>query len=489
MFFLPPILIISISLFYLHYNPNLNFVYDDSYITLQFAKNFFPKRGLTFDGENYNLGATSPFHIFLLAVFNLLFQNLHFTTIFVGILSLILLFYATFLYTKTLFTELRIPLLASFLTISTGWLYFDALSGLETVLFITLMLFTLYLLERKNLFYSLTLAAAILTRPEGWFLFLSILSFILFHFFRKRKGNFTKEIILPFSITILILLPYLLSNLRNTGSFLPNTAMNKTIFFGDIGLPIKKKLELFLIGLKMFYLNLVYPLFPIIFIFPLFAREVYKWFHFIIFTFLFYLFYFFLFPGSTIHYWCRYQHIFYSFLIILVAEGFYNLSRRFQKNRLPLTILFLLLISFNQVLSLLLVGKKYRSQIKSTEEVLIHLATYFKEKSPPDAVVATHDIGVLGYYSERKILDLVGLINPEMVKFYRHENTHTLIPLSQRNIFPYVKEKGDFLVIFDFFKQFLNFDPDTLPDDFIFLGETKPVYGLNQSYRVYGILK
>lgn len=483
------ILIIGISFFYLRSNPKLSFVYDDSYITLQFAKNFFDKRGLTFDGEHYNLGATSPFHIFLLAVFNLLFQNLHFTAIFVGILSLILLSYFTFLYAKTLFANLRISLLTSFLTITTGWLYFDALSGLETILFIILMVLTLYLLEKRKPLYSLTLGLAILTRPEGWFLLLSILSFLLFRFFQKKDINLVREIILPFSITILVVSPYLFSNLKTTGNFLPNTAMSKTLFFGDIGLPIKRKLELFLIGLKIFYLNLAYPIFPIIFIFPPFARKCYKRFYFVIFFFLFYIFYFFLFPGSTIHYWGRYQHIFYPFLILLVAEGFYNLSRKFRKNKLFLNLLFLLLIGLNQVLSLLLVEKKYRYQINSTEEVLVRLANYFKEKSPPDAVVATHDIGMLGYYSERKILDLVGLVNPEMAKFYRKENTNNPIPLSQRDIFPYVKEKGDFLVIFDFFERFLNFDPDALPNDFIFLEETKPVYGLNQSYRVYGILK
>jgi len=41
------------------------------------------------------------------------------------------------------------------------------------------------------------------------------------------------------------------------------------------------------------------------------------------------------------------------------------------------------------------------------------LALYLRESSPPDAVVAAADIGYLGFYSGRRVLDLGGLVDVE----------------------------------------------------------------------------
>ncbi len=126
---------------------------------------------------------------------------------------------------------------------------------------------------------------------------------------------------------------------------------------------------------------------------------------------------------------------------------------------------------------------------KSYKETLIHLAEYFKNATPPDAVIATHDIGALGYLSERRINDLVGLVNPRVLSFYRQDGGISSIPLNKRHLVPYIKRTSDFLVVFKFWEKFLNLSPDTLTNDFIFLGETKPIFGLNERYRIYGIIK
>ena len=38
---------------------------------------------------------------------------------------------------------------------------------------------------------------------------------------------------------------------------------------------------------------------------------------------------------------------------------------------------------------------------------------------PEDELLAVHDIGALGYYAPREILDLAGLVSPEVVPFIR----------------------------------------------------------------------
>ena len=44
------------------------------------------------------------------------------------------------------------------------------------------------------------------------------------------------------------------------------------------------------------------------------------------------------------------------------------------------------------------------------------LARYLRDHSPPEAVVAAADIGYLAFYSDRRVLDLGGLVEPEMGK-------------------------------------------------------------------------
>jgi hypothetical protein len=58
----------------------------------------------------------------------------------------------------------------------------------------------------------------------------------------------------------------------------------------------------------------------------------------------------------------------------------------------------------------------------SFEDAYIHnlqveTAQWCAKNLPQNAVITTHDIGALGYYSGRKIVDLVGLADPEMIRY------------------------------------------------------------------------
>ncbi len=58
-------------------------------------------------------------------------------------------------------------------------------------------------------------------------------------------------------------------------------------------------------------------------------------------------------------------------------------------------------------------------QIIQTEMVLT--ADWVHDHTAPGAVIAAHDIGALGYYADRPILDLAGLVSPEVIGFMRDE--------------------------------------------------------------------
>jgi hypothetical protein len=48
-------------------------------------------------------------------------------------------------------------------------------------------------------------------------------------------------------------------------------------------------------------------------------------------------------------------------------------------------------------------------------ECYLELGVWLRDNTPEDAVVAALDIGALGYASERRVLDLMGLVSPEIL--------------------------------------------------------------------------
>jgi hypothetical protein len=52
---------------------------------------------------------------------------------------------------------------------------------------------------------------------------------------------------------------------------------------------------------------------------------------------------------------------------------------------------------------------------------LIPWGHWFGEHTPPGATIAAPDIGAIGYYSNRRVLDLAGLVTPAMVPVLEHE--------------------------------------------------------------------
>ncbi len=63
---------------------------------------------------------------------------------------------------------------------------------------------------------------------------------------------------------------------------------------------------------------------------------------------------------------------------------------------------------------------------------LFELARWLRDQTPGDAVVAAHEIGVIGYVSERRILDLAGLVSPEVAPVSRTGSVAKSIEAARR---------------------------------------------------------
>jgi hypothetical protein len=155
---------------------------DDSFIHLQFARNLAAGRGLSYNPGELVTGSTAPLWTALLALLAYLPGNPVAWVQLLGCALYLATVDATWRLARQLGLSSGLAALAGGLTLSTGWLAWSALSGMEVPLFALLSLWgiTLHLRERAADPAALPLAAAVLAlaalaRPEG--LLLLVLSF------------------------------------------------------------------------------------------------------------------------------------------------------------------------------------------------------------------------------------------------------------------------------------------------------------------------
>lgn len=66
--------------------------------------------------------------------------------------------------------------------------------------------------------------------------------------------------------------------------------------------------------------------------------------------------------------------------------------------------------------------RSYAMDVAVIESEMVETAHWIKENTGADSLIAAHDIGALGFFSDRKLVDLAGLVSPEVIPFIRDEN-------------------------------------------------------------------
>lgn len=61
--------------------------------------------------------------------------------------------------------------------------------------------------------------------------------------------------------------------------------------------------------------------------------------------------------------------------------------------------------------------QQYRRDVTIIDEEMVTASKWIAENIPADQLLAVHDIGAVGYFAPRPVLDLAGLISPEIVPF------------------------------------------------------------------------
>ncbi len=110
---------------------------------------------------------------------------------------------------------------------------------------------------------------------------------------------------------------------------------------------------------------------------------------------------------------------------LLGLQGFYTFitnPRPLSRNRWMLKVawgssLFLVTIVF-----WILGMRSYAEDVRFIESEMVTSAKWVAAELPPNSLIAAHDIGALGYYGQHPLVDLAGLVSPEVIPFLRDEH-------------------------------------------------------------------
>jgi hypothetical protein len=156
----------------------------------------------------------------------------------------------------------------------------------------------------------------------------------------------------------------------------------------------------------------------------------------------------------------RYQIPAIPWIILLGGWGtarLWGLKPRGHRSRLILRVVsrVLVITLVILVIAFLLIGAQaYGRDVRFIETEMVATAIWLNENVPSDALIAAHDIGAIGYFTQRPLIDLAGLVTPQIIPIIRNEPA--LLDFM-------VAHQADYLVTFPSWYPFLSKNSSLIP--------------------------
>ncbi len=413
---------------------------DDSWIHQTYARNLARSGRWEFVPGTVSAGSTSPMWTLILSVGYLLGLPHMLWTFLLGWICLVWSGWAAMRLWSVLWPQRKnVDWIAGVIVVLSWPLVWAAGSGMETLLFVALELEVLHLYglhvrERRSRVMILGLLAGllVLTRPEGLVL-LALLAVGLLISGNSWSGRL-KILLQYLAGTLLSLVPYFVFNLWVSGNIWPNTFYAKQVEYGSafvqpVILRFFQLLYFSLGGVAQGWRGISGAhllLLPGVIVSAYFAlRRDWKnrqplvtipllWAIGVVFLYAWRL------PVT-------YQHGRYLFPVIPIwilygINGWLTVADRIKIRLGANTSLNFILTRFGVltfsallVIFLFLGLQVYAEDVAFVNGEMVDVSLWLRDNTPSSALVAAHDIGAIGFFAERPILDLAGLISPEVI--------------------------------------------------------------------------
>ena len=400
----------------------IGFPLDDSWIHQTFARNLALHGQWAFQLGHPSAGSTAPLWTFILALGFWLRLAPYFWTYPIGGLTLFGLGVLTEVTARGLLSSYhpRFPWVGLFFVAEWHFLW-AAMSGMETLLDALLLTSVLALLmtgSRRYLTMGLLTGLSVWVRPDGLTLLAPvILTILLIEKSSRDKFNVIVQYLIGFGSLVV---PYLLFNLWLSGTPMPNTFYAKQVEYAYW------QTEPFLYHIEVLLLQVFTG--PSIILLPgiigwvVLSIRRRDW------------------ASMASMLWCggylylyisrlpAYQHGRYLmpampilFLIGLLAFFEFtksNLLKRYHRIAQQVWQVSLVLVTLG---FMALGARAYGEDVGLIESEMVVTAKWVAQNIPPNSIIAAHDIGALGYFDHHQLIDLAGLVSPEVIPFMRDE--------------------------------------------------------------------
>ena len=430
-------IVVGIFVLYAATMDEVGFPLDDSWIHQTYARNLGINGEWAFVPGEASAASTAPLYSSLLAIGHQFGLSPYLWAHSLGVLALFAGGVISSRLAERVFpTVPHVGLATGLLVVSSWHLIWTAASGMETMLFMTLTLWVIWLtwreidaipqdpdLLRRGLLLGGVGSLLMLTRPEGVVLLGLAGMFVLFS---RTHSTFKEYMIWAVGVAIgfaLIIVPYSILNYSLTERILPTTAGAKIAEYAEYR-------DQF-IGLN--YARMLIPLSAgaqLLFIPAIFAglrrtwrsnKPTTRWLYFlpIVWAFVHLTLFVLRLPAPYQH--GRYVIPILPPLLIFSAGGMYILVDAAKDNMLPRVLSRVLAISAILAVPsfVYLGGEAYGADVRIINTEMVKTAKWIEENIPPEELLAVHDIGAVGYFAPRPLIDLAGLVSPEIVPIIR----------------------------------------------------------------------
>ena len=411
------------------------FPLDDAWIHQTYARNLAALHQFAFVSGQPSAGSTSPLWTVLLALGYWLHIEYHVWTYTLGAALLGLNAWLAYRLVLALWPERSRAALLAGVFVALEWhMAWAAASGMETLLFSALGLAVFVMAPGRAAWLGLCVGVSVLARPDG----LTLLPFALARiFFAQPRGLRYSRSALPTTLKCLlgfgvVFLPYLAFNQWLAGSIWPNTFYAKAAEYA-----VQREWPLWERAILRCVPTGCEPGLGLL---PFVGAQVM------------------LAPGLALAMWqpararqwgallpagggaaflaayvirlpVTYQHGRYLMPVIpiLVALGVGGSSAwlRLQARQLWLRVAsraWLAATGLLVVVFWLNGAAAYARDVQIIETEMVATAHWVGQHTPAGALIAAHDIGALGYFGGRRLLDMAGLVSPEVIPFIRDED-------------------------------------------------------------------
>jgi len=389
---------------------------DDAWIHQVYARSLARDGCWCFGDGHFSTGSTSPAWTILLALGHLMHLPPVMWALALGGLFHALTGILTFYLVLAWFGQSRLAALAAAATLLEWHLAWAAFSGMETTLFVALC--TAYLLiaardARNPSVLGLAGGLAILTRPEAILLILVSLIYLTRYCPHTRRWRWW----LSFGVVLAIpVVPWLGYNLIVSGRPFPGTLYAKRVQWVE---PWSIEMAFRFLGNCLSYFGLG-PSFLASPFFVLAGARMLREHRTELLTPIGWVIG--LLTGYAIILPVLYDRGRYLMPLwpIWIGMSFWALWEWVHgKSCHKLRLTYLALCLASMLVFWVNGARAFAQNVMGIESQHMQVATWLRTHTPSDALVATHDIGVVGYFAERPILDLAGLVSPEVVTIMR----------------------------------------------------------------------